>query len=69
MTINPSILMLLRGQMKRVRLQIEAGDECQADETGRLMCELADEAAALSRAITYAEIHCWDAALKQREDA
>ena len=46
--INGSIVMLLRGQVARLRKQIEAGEE---HDCSRELCKLADEADDLARAI------------------
>ena len=45
--INASIVMILRGSMKRLRLQIEAGEEYEA----RHMTELVNECDMLAGAI------------------
>ncbi len=62
--INASIVMILRGNMKRLRLQLEAGEEWDGFDESRILAELCDEASMLAsvanqrlidRAITAAE--------------
>ena len=49
--INISIVMILRGNMKRLRLQLEAGEECDDDDESRILGELCDEASMLASAL------------------
>ncbi len=48
--INASIVLILRGNMKRLRLQIEAGEEWGGDDESRILNELCDEASMLASA-------------------
>ena len=49
--INASIVMILRGSMKRLRLQIEAGEEWDGDDESRILNELCDEASMLAEVV------------------
>ncbi len=49
--INASIALILRGNMKRLRLQLEAGEEWDGTDAHRILVELELEAGALSDAI------------------
>lgn len=49
--INISIVLILRGNMKRLRLQLEAGEECDDDDESRILGELCDEASMLASAL------------------
>ncbi len=49
--INASIALILRGNMKRLRLQLEAGEEWDGDDESRILCEVAYEAGMLLDAV------------------
>ncbi len=49
--INASIVLILRGNMKRLRLQIEAGEEWDGFGASRILLEIELEAGALMDAI------------------
>ena len=58
--INASIALILRGNMKRLRLQLEAGEEWDGDDESRILGELCDEASMLASALN---CHLMDRAL------
>ncbi len=49
--INASIALTLRGNMKRLRLQLEAGEEWDGTDESRILGELCDEASMLGAEI------------------
>ena len=54
--INASIALILRGNMKRLRLQLEAGEEWDGDDESRILGELCDEASMLASALNQRSI-------------
>ncbi len=49
--INASIVLILRGNMKRLRLQLWAGEEWDGFDESRILAELCDEASMLASAV------------------